>query len=390
MKKILLTFIFIFSTHLISAQYLKLSVYSEVSIITVGPGENLYEVFGHSTVRIKDPVLNFDLAYNYGVFDFSKPGFYSNFAKGKLEYLLARYPFHNFIKSNQQDKRWVKEQVLDLTQEQKQQFFEFLETNAKRENAYYLYDPYFNNCATKLRDISRIILKDSIALSNEYASGRETTLRELMNSELHWNTWGNLGINIALGTILDKKATADQYLYLPDYVYESFKNGTIIRNGVEIPIVKKEIDILVFEETESSTGFSSPFVMLSLLLLIGIIITYRDLKRGRRSKWFDFTLFFITGVIGVGIAFLWFFTDHKITPNNFNFLWAFAPNIIVGFYLLKKNISSFLKKYIWSLNILLVLMVIIWLVRIQLFATSLLPILLLLGLRYLYLLTSKE
>jgi len=390
MKKTLLAFIFIFSSHLTFAQYFKLSVYSEVSIITVGPGENLYEVFGHSTVRIKDPVLNFDLAYNYGVFDFSKPGFYSNFAKGKLEYLLARYPFHNFVKSNQQDKRWVKEQVLDLTQEQKQHFFEFLETNAKRENAYYLYDPYFNNCATKLRDISRIILKDSIALSNEYAIGRTTTLRQLMNNELRWNTWGNLGINIALGTILDKKATADQYLYLPDYVYEAFKNGTIVRNGVEIPIVKKENDILIFEETASVFRFSSPFVILSLLLIIGILITYRDIKRGRRSKWFDFALFFIPGVIGIGIAFLWFFTDHKITPNNFNFLWAFAPNAIVGFYLLKKSISSFLKKYILSLNIFLALMAVIWLVGIQLFAVSLLPVLLLLGLRYLYLLTSKE
>ena len=125
MKKTLLSFLFLFSVCATSAQYFKLSVYAEVSIITVGPGENLYEVFGHSTVRIKDPVLNFDLAYNYGIFDFSKPGFYSNFAKGKLEYLLARYPFQNFVRSNKQDKRWVKEQVLDLTQEQKQLFLSF-------------------------------------------------------------------------------------------------------------------------------------------------------------------------------------------------------------------------------------------------------------------------
>ncbi|MDT7831918.1 DUF4105 domain-containing protein [Flavobacteriaceae bacterium S356] len=390
MKRVLLTLLFIFSAHLTFAQYLKLSVYSEVSIVTVGPGENLYEVFGHSTVRIKDPVLNFDLAYNYGVFDFSKPGFYSNFAKGKLEYLLARYPFHNFIRSNQQDKRWVKEQVLDLTQEQKQQFFEFLEHNAKLENAYYLYDPYFNNCATKLRDISRIILKDSIQLGDEYVSGDDTTLRQLMNNELYWNTWGSLGINIALGTILDKKATADQYLYLPDYVFEAFKKGTIVRDGVEIPIVKKENDILVFEETESSFTFLSPLGVLFLFLFIGILITYRDLKRKRRSKWFDFTLFFITGVIGIGIVFLWFFTDHKITPNNFNVLWAFAPNSIIAFYLLKRNPNSLVKKYIWIVQIFLAVLVVIWLTGVQLFAISLIPLLLLLGIRYYYLLTSKE
>lgn len=390
MKKTILAFLFLCIAPYSFSQYLKLSVYSEVSIVTVGPGENLYEVFGHSTIRIKDPVLNLDLAYNYGVFDFSKPGFYSNFAKGKLEYLLARYPFRNFVQSNKRDKRWVKEQVLDLTHEQKQQFFEYLENNAKRENAYYLYDPYFNNCATKLRDISRIILKDSIALSNDYAAENDSTLRQLMNNELHWNTWGNLGINIAIGTILDKKATPDQYLYLPDYVYKAFKDGTIVRNGVEIPVVKKENDILVFDETEPLFQLFSPFNVLLLLLVIGMIITLRDIKRGRRSKWLDFLLLFFTGVIGIGIVFLWFFTDHKITPNNFNFLWAFAPNAIIAFYVLKKNRPNFVQKYIWLLEIFLVVLVVIWFSGVQLFALSSLPLLILLGARYYYLLTSKE
>lgn len=388
MKKRLLTFLIALVIQSSFAQYFKLSVYAEVSIVTVGPGENLYEVFGHSTVRIKDPVLNFDLAYNYGVFDFSKPGFYSNFAKGKLEYMLARYPFQNFVRSNKRDKRWVKEQVLDLTREQKQQFFEYLEDNAKRENAYYLYDPYFNNCATKLRDISRIILKDSITLNKKYASGR--TLRRLMNDELHWNTWGNLGINIALGTILDQPTTADQYLYLPDYVYEAFKNGTINKNGIEVPVVKKENDILIFEEKDSSFSIFSPIVLLSLLLLIGSWVTYNDLKREKRSKWFDVFLFLTTGIIGIGIVFLWFFTDHKITPNNFNFLWAFAPNFFVGFLLLKNNYKSFIRKYIWALQFFLIVLLVVWIIGIQLFAVSLIPLLLLLGIRYQYLLTSKE
>ena len=48
-----------------------LSVYSEISIVTAGPGEALYEKFGHAAIRIKDPVLNLDLIYNYGVFDFN-------------------------------------------------------------------------------------------------------------------------------------------------------------------------------------------------------------------------------------------------------------------------------------------------------------------------------
>lgn len=388
MKRILLIFFWLLSANLIQAQYFKLSAFSEISIVTVGPGDNLYEIFGHSTIRIKDPVLNFDLAYNYGVFDFSKPGFYTNFAKGKLEYMLVRYSFDRFVQSNKRDKRWVREQVLDLDQEQKQQFFEFLENNAKRENAYYLYDPYFNNCATKLRDISRIILKDDITLGDEYASGK--TLRQLMNNELHWNTWGSLGINIALGSILDKQASPDEYLYLPDYVYQAFKEGTIVKNGTEVPIVKKENDILIFNEKSASFKVLSPLLIFCIILMIGLLITLRDIRRKKRTKWLDFSLFFITGCIGIGIVFLWFFTDHKTTPNNFNFLWAFAPNTIVSFYLLRKDVGTFVKRYILGIGILLLLMLVLWIFKVQLFALSLLPLLLLLGIRYYYLLTSKE
>lgn len=388
MRKIVLVLLFLISSIGANAQFFRLSGYAEVSIVTVGPGENLYEIFGHSTVRIKDPVLNLDLAYNYGVFDFSKPGFYTNFAKGKLEYMLLRYSFNQFIQSNKRDKRWVKEQVLDLDQEQKQQFFEFLENNARTENAYYLYDPYFNNCATKLRDISKIILKDDVVLGESYASHK--TLRQLMNDELSWNTWGSLGINIALGNILDKEATPEQYLYLPDYVYEAFKEGTIMKEGKEVPIVKKENDILIFEEKTSVFSIISPIFVLSLLFLIGALITWRDFRRKRRTKWLDFSLFFITGLIGVGIVFLWFFTDHRTTPNNFNLLWAFAPNLIISFYLLKKGIKSFVKKYILGISFLMIVMILLWIIQVQLFAISLIPMLLLLGIRYSYLLTSKE
>ncbi|MGK0421506.1 MAG: hypothetical protein ACJAT9_001177, partial [Polaribacter sp.] len=112
-----------------------LSVYSEISIVTAGPGKELYEKFGHTALRIKDPVLNLDLIYNYGVFDFNAPNFYANFAEGKMYYLLSRYDFKYFLASYKKDKRWLKQQVLNLNQAEKQQFFNYLENNARPENA---------------------------------------------------------------------------------------------------------------------------------------------------------------------------------------------------------------------------------------------------------------
>uniref|UniRef100_UPI0030D80C61 lipoprotein N-acyltransferase Lnb domain-containing protein n=1 Tax=uncultured Polaribacter sp. TaxID=174711 RepID=UPI0030D80C61 len=243
-KHLLFLFLFAFSKPLIAQ--INLSVYSEVSIITAAPGSELYEAFGHAAIRIHDPLLQIDVIYNYGMFDFNAPNFYSNFVKGKLLYSLARYNFNYFLESYKKDKRWVKQQVLNLTQEQKQLFFMYLENNALPENAAYLYDPYFNNCATKLRDITTTILGDKIGFMDDNLE-QNLSFRQLMNKEIHWNTWGNFGINLALGSKLDQKATLEQYMYLPKYVNSIFNHSILyVRNQPE-NLIKREDLLLDFE-----------------------------------------------------------------------------------------------------------------------------------------------
>ena len=393
MRKIYFSILFLFLLFQTTySQSLQLSVYSEISIVTVGPGDALYEAFGHSAIRVKDPVLRMDIVYNYGVFDFNQPNYYYNFTKGKLLYKLGKRPFQNFINYNNYYKRWMKAQVLNLTQQERQKMYQLLETNALRENADYLYDPYFNNCATKLRDITKEVLGNNVQFPTSY-SKEVFTLRQLMNHELTWNTWGNFGINVALGNKLDKEITAEEYMYLPDYVFTAFKAATKNENGTSVSLIKKEETILNFKEKVVKINWYNPFFIFSLLLLIGIVITYKDQKRNKRSKWFDFIVFFITGTIGVFITFLWFFTDHKTTPNNFNLLWAFAPNILISFILLKNNIPVWISKYIKAYLLILILIPIIWISGIQQFSLALIPIIGILFLRNFYLnklLSSKK
>jgi hypothetical protein len=362
----------------------QLSVYAEVSIVTAGPGTELYEAFGHSAIRIKDPVLQLDLIYNYGMFDFNAPNFYSNFTKGKLLYLLARYDFKYFLASYKKDKRWVKQQVLKLDQQQKQAFFEYLENNALPENATYLYDPYFNNCATKLRDITTTILGDKVKFSNNHID-KNQSFRQLMDKEIPWNTWGSFGINLALGSKLDAKANFKQYMYLPDYVYTIFKNSTVFIKNQPQKLVKREDILLDYKELEQEIALFNPFLIFSIISLIGVFFTYGDFKKKKRTKWIDFALLFTTGIIGVLITFLWFFTNHSTTPNNFNFLWAFAPNIIIAFSILKEHPKKWLQTYFKFLMVLLIIIPILWILKIQLFPISIIPLLILLLIRYLFL-----
>tara|TARA_B110000091_G_scaffold183775_1_gene202642 strand:- start:874 stop:2058 length:1185 start_codon:yes stop_codon:yes gene_type:complete len=362
-----------------------LSVYSEVSIVTAGPGTALFEAFGHAAIRIKDPVLQLDVVYNYGMFDFNAPNFNLNFIKGTPYYRLGKQRFGQFIASYNYQKRWMKQQVLNLTQTEKQAFFLYLENNAKPENSDYLYDPYYNNCATKLRDITTAILGEKLAFNPLKLARKSYTLRMLMLQEIPWNTWGSFGINIALGSKLDRTATESQYMYLPDYVYHKFKAATTIQNSKTVPLVKREDVLLNHQEVQYKPQLFSPFLLFTLGLLLGFYITYQDYKNVKRTKWFDFLLLIITGFIGAIVLFLWFFTNHSTAPNNFNFLWAFAPNLLVAFLLLKKTPKQWFSKYFKFLTLLLIFMLLFWSIGIQSFPLAILPFVLLLLLRYVFL-----
>jgi hypothetical protein len=391
-QTLLFIFIFFVSIQQNFSQKLVLSDQSEISIITAGPGDVLYEVFGHSAIRVKDPTLNLDIIFNYGLFDFNQPNFYVNFVKGRLLYRLGKQSFRRFITSYDYQQRWVKDQVLNLSLVDRKKIFEYLNKNSLPENAEYLYDPYFNNCATKLRDIAKEILGNKIQFPSSF-SDENFTLRQLMNQELPWNTWGSFGINLALGNTLDKEIIADNYMYLPDYVHNAFQNASITENKTITPLVLKESQLLRYPEKQIDIQWYNPFSVFSLLLLLTILVTFRDQKRNIRSKWLDFTLFFGTGVLGIIICFLWFFTDHYTAPNNFNLLWAFVLNFFVAFILLKSRIPSWTSKYLLFYLFLLFGAIITSFIGLQQFSNAVFPIMAMLFLRtfYIYrLLTFKK
>ena len=383
-KKYFLLLVFVSFLNSSKAQ-VQLSVYAEVSIITAGPGSELFEAFGHSAIRIKDPVLQLDVIYNYGKFDFEAPNFYTNFVKGKPLYNIGKERFDHFIYSYNYQKRWMKQQVLNLNQQEKQAFFRYLEYNAEPKNKEYLYDPYYNNCATKLRDITAQILGEKLTFTPLHSNEEKYSLRTLMNQEILWNTWGSFGIDLALGNKLDKEATEAEYMYLPDYVYEKFKIATTTINGETVNLVKREEVLLKYPEQKQTPQVFSPLLVFSMLSFLGFFITYRDYKKNKRTKSLDVLLFFFTGIIGVLIVFLWFFTNHSTAPNNFNVLWAFAPNLLIAFLLLQKKPKKWFPLYFKITSLLLVILVFFWVIGMQSFPKAIIPILSCLFLRYLFL-----
>jgi hypothetical protein len=375
-------FIILFFTALMGhSQSAELSPLSKISLLTVGTGEELAAKFGHSAIRLQDPTLGIDEVYGYGTYDFEDPNFYLNFTRGKLAYTISRIPYKYFDYSYRQEQRWVKEQLLDLNLEQRTQIVRFLEHNLLPENKRYKYDFLFDNCATRIPLVFEKTLGDSFKFDYNYLVDK-LTFRELIRLKLHPNTWSNFGIDLALGSVIDRQATPYEHLFLPIYVYEQMKHTTL--HGK--PIVKQESVLLNIPEHKDRILFVlTPAFWLGLLLIVVCYFTYTDYKYNRRSKWLDFALFSITGLAGILIIFLWFGTDHVATKANFNALWAFAPNAIVAFLLIKKETPKWILTYNIFLTILLGITCLLWMFKVQVFSILLIIVLFALAIRYLFL-----
>ncbi len=379
MKKIL--FLLLFPIFL-NAQTIKLSPKAEITVITCGSGEELYSTFGHSAFRVYDINNKLDRVYNYGTFNFNTENFYLKFTQGKLLYELRAYSFANFLRTYHYENRWVEGQVLDLTEKEKQTVYEFLENNAKPENRAYKYDFFYDNCSTRIYDVLENTLNDKIIFDNNFDKSN-LTHRNLIQKYLGDLPWSDFGIDLALGSVIDRKATAKEYMFLPDYVFKALENVKINRNGSEEPIIKRTEKILLDFKEHSPKTFFTPLIVFSLLALLVLWLTYRDLKNRSRNKILDYTIFIVTGVTGVVVLLLWFATDHSTTKDNYNFLWAFAPNLIFAFLVTKNQKMTYY--YIIALLILLDILVTLWIFKVQIFSIALIPILVILYIRYIYL-----
>jgi len=381
LKNILLLLLLLFP-FFINAQIIKLSPKAEITVITCGSGEELYSTFGHSAFRVHDIYNKLDRVYNYGTFNFDTPNFYLKFTRGKLLYELRAYNFGNFLQSYHYEKRWVKGQVLDLTEQEKQTVYEFLENNAKPENRAYKYDFFYDNCSTRIYDVLEKTLDDKIIFDNNF-DNESLTHRDLIQQYLGNLPWSDFGIDLALGSVIDRKASAKDYMFLPDYVLKAIDKVKIKENGNEKLIVKKNEDILLdFNESTPTTLFS-PLLVFSILALIVIWLTYRDLKNRSRNKILDSIIFIATGITGIIILLLWFATDHSATADNFNILWAFAPNLLFAFLITKNQKITYY--YVITLLVLLDVLVTLWIFKAQIFSIALIPILVILYIRFIYL-----
>ncbi len=288
----------------------------EVSLLTCSPGDELYSAFGHTAIRVNDMV------FNYGMFNFNTEGFYIKFVSGQTDYELGVEMMDGFERQYERRNRSVIEQKLNLTNEEKAALFNALIENTRPENKTYRYNFVFDNCATRPRVKIEECLKGAIKYD---VKEENESYRKLIEKYVGEDSWIKFGIDILIGAEADKTASFFDRLFLPDELMNAF--ATARRdNGERLVTETKEI---VSQDKDEDDDEDNGVTPLAVAVIAMTIISIASLLFPRKLKALDFILFLATGLLGVVITYLCFFSLHPLVGENYNLLWLNPVHLII-------------------------------------------------------------
>jgi len=304
-------------------------------LMTCNEGDMVFEQFGHTGLRVYDPINQIDLVFNWGYFSFGDDpnAFMMKFAKGKLDYELAIGNSNGFFGTYQHYNRTVWQSELDLNEVQKHKLWNQLKDNWKEENRGYRYDFFLKNCATIVYDHINEATDGDLDLMT-VDPDIQRTYRDYINIGFNDHPWTRFGINLVLGSPIDQKVDEQGMMFHPLYVDTLFMNSKFLSDGR--PLIKERI--VVFEgkkHTNENTAFLTPTKVTLFFLILSLVIGFFQWILAIRI--FAGLYLFIISILGFLLLFMWFGTDHQTAANNYNLLWANPIILIFAVGVLKKD-----------------------------------------------------
>lgn len=315
-----------------------------VSFVNFYPGSDIYELEGHSALRIDMPAGDF--AISYGTYNFDQPNFVYRFVKGETDYWVTAVPWQYMDNAYRKAGRRIVEHRIAMTPQQKQRLLELVNDNLRPENRTYRYNYVKDNCATRPLQILQLAMGDSIILDNtpDEIAGCET-FRDIMR-HYHVNyPWYQFGIDLALGSGIDYKLNEREKAFAPVVLDRQLPGATAGgRQLVESTTVINDVSADGAVCPPTPYLFSPLFISI-IILAITTIISARDIRRHRISRWFDSALFGVFGLAGCVISFLVFISVHEATSPNILLLWlnplCFIPAFLIWINRCKVIIFSY-------------------------------------------------
>lgn len=357
-----------------------------VSLITCGPGPEIYELEGHTGLRLVSQPRNIDIIVNWGVFDFASPGFVYRFVKGETDYMAGAAPSRSFIDAYAADGRWVREQVLNLTPAQASRLVALVEENLRPENRVYRYNYVADNCATRPFALVERAVADSIALG--YAEPAIDGARSFRDAMRHYHRnypWYQFGIDLALGSTIDRSESRRAMIFSPLALSQMTDSATL--PGGE-PLALGAVMLVAGREGGVAAGptpwYLTPAAVAWLMLLVTLLVTLWDLASGRLSRGFDAVFYTVLGLAGCLITFLVFFSVHGPASPNWLLLWLNPLCLLPVILIWTKRGRNLLMWWQMINFVALICMCVVWIAGIQACNSAFIPLVISDGVRSLF------
>jgi len=299
-----------------------------VKLVTIEPSQPIYTWWGHSALIVEDSRLGVSRFYNYGLFSFMQERFVLNFVMGRLWFLVGASDTERELAYYRYLGRTIRIQTLDLLPDKRLEMAVFLEKNILPQNRTYLYDHYYDNCATRIRDLIDATVDGQLAEAT--AGAGRMTLREHTRRFTEHNFFMDWLLMFLMSAVIDHPITKWEEMFLPT---ELERNVAALRyrdeTGRDRPLVSESVVYFDAPRQRLVADRASPIWFRALIpgVILGLPALLFGILLRRRGKWRLFGLYsalvgLIVGLPGGALFFMSTFTDHTITYANENLFLA--------------------------------------------------------------------
>jgi hypothetical protein len=226
-----------------------------------------------------------------------------------------------FMEVYREEKRWVLQQTLNLTAEEKQRIANALYENYLPQNRTYRYNYFYDNCTTRARDILLNNLNNiSVSSNTEQVAPSYREMTHQWNENHLWDRFGN---DLLLGIQADFKTTYEAREFLPDSLRKDFESiMTIDKDGRRCPLVSETKYLYKPEkadEAETALTKMRPLTFFATLLILTVTLTGLQWRKKRNFWVLDTILLSITGLAGLMLLVM-VFSQHPTVRINLQIL----------------------------------------------------------------------
>jgi uncharacterized protein DUF4105 len=305
-----------------------------VWLMTAGPGDEVWERYGHNALRVLNTRTGRDVSYNWGIFAFDQVDFIPRFLQGRMLYRMAAFETTAMVNMYAQAEREVVLQELDLSPAQKFELQTLADINALPENRQYIYQYFLDNCSTRIRDLLDRVLGGS--LNRQFGSvATGTSYRDHTRRFTQIDPLIFAGMDLLLGTPTDAELTVWEEMFLPLTLRDELRGASIVgEDGTTRALVSAE-EVVVEANRANAGNVGSVWLALALVLGLGLGAVFSSFgtQRVRTSALLRRTVVTVAvawsalgGVLGL-ILVLLLFTDHTFAYWNEN-LFLFNPLLL--------------------------------------------------------------